>query len=128
MNGTNHMLRVEIHDSVDAMIFKLEGRFTDGGADHVRTLVTRCPPQMELVIDLTDITFIDSDGEEVLLFLRRLGAEFIAETSYTLDFCERLSLPLAGNGAPNRLVSGTSRAGDDAVANSGVDGRGCLDD
>jgi hypothetical protein len=31
----------------------------------------------------------------VLLFLKRLGAEFIAETSYALDVCERLDLPLA---------------------------------
>jgi hypothetical protein len=122
-------LRVEMHDSADAIIFKLEGRFTDGGAEHVRTLVTRCPTQMKLVVDLTDVTFIDSAGEEVLLFLRRFGAEFIAETSYTLDFCERLSLLLACNGTSNRLVSGTSHASSyDAVADSGADGRGGLDD
>jgi hypothetical protein len=123
------MLRVEMHDSGNTMIFKLEGRFTDGGAEHVRTLVTRCPAQMKLVVDLTDVTFIDSSGEEVLLFLERLEAEFIAETSYTLDFCERLSLPLACNGASNRLASGTSQASSyDGVADSGADGRGCLDD
>jgi hypothetical protein len=123
------MLRVEIHDSGNTIMFKLEGRFTDGGAEHVRTLVTRCPAQMKLVVDLTDLTFIDSSGEEVLLFLRRLGAEFLAETSYTLDFCERLSLPLACNGASNRLLSGTSHASSyDGVADSDADGRRCQDD
>jgi hypothetical protein len=123
------MLRVEIHDSGNTIMFKLEGRFTDGGAEHVRTLVTRCPAQMKLVVDLTDLTFIDSSGEEVLLFLRRLGAEFLAETSYTLDFCERLSLPLACNGASNRLVSVASHASSyDGVADSDADGRRFLDD
>lgn len=94
MHG-NTMLRVEMNNSDHTATFKLEGRLTGEGADHVRTLVTRCSAQMKLLVDLTDITFIDSAGEEVLLFLRRLGAEFIAETSYTLDFCERLYLPLA---------------------------------
>ena len=109
MHG-NTMLRVEMHDSAGVKIFKLEGRLTDGVTEHVRTLVTRCPPQMTLVVDLTDLTFIDWAGEGVLLFLRRFGAEFIAETSYTLDFCERLCLPLAcKNGAANRLASGTLR-------------------
>jgi hypothetical protein len=84
---------------------------------------------MKLVVDLTDVTFIDSSGEEVLLFLGRLEAEFVAETSYTLDFCERLSLPLACNGASNRLVSGTSQASSyDAVADCDADRRGCRDD
>jgi hypothetical protein len=120
-------LRVEMHDSVDAITFKLAGRFTDGGADHVRTLVTRCPPAMKLIVDLTDIMFIDSVGEEVLLFLRRLGAEFMAETSYTLDFCERLSLPLACDGALNPLASGSSDSYD-GVADSGGNVRRSIDD
>lgn len=129
MQKTTNMLRVEIHDLDDAMIFKLEGRLTNGGAEHVRTLPTRCPSHVRLVVDLTDVIFIDSDGEEVLLFLRRLGAEFIAETSYTLDFCERLSLPLAANDGANRFVSGTSRASTyDAIADLGSTGRGRPDD
>jgi anti-anti-sigma regulatory factor len=88
------MLRAEMQDS----ILKLEGRFTGQGAEGVRTLVMRCPTQAKLVVDLTEVTFIDSVGEEVLSFLRRLGAQFVAETSYSLDFCERLNLPLAQNG------------------------------
>jgi energy-coupling factor transporter ATP-binding protein EcfA2 len=37
------------------------------------------------VVDLTDVIFIDSVGEEVLSFFGRSGAEFAAPTSYTLD-------------------------------------------
>jgi anti-anti-sigma factor len=94
-----NMLRLEMQGSGNATIFRLEGRLTNGGAEQIRTVVTRCPGQMQLVVDLTELTFIDSAGEEVLLFLRRLGAEFVAHTSYALDFCERLQLPLARNGA-----------------------------
>ncbi len=94
------MLRVETKQSDGAWICRLEGRFAGEGAESVRTLVTRCPTQMRFMVDLTEVTFIDSVGEEVLSFLRRFGAEFVAETSYSLDFCERLNLPLAQNGIP----------------------------
>ena len=90
------MLRVQMRESSNVIIFGLEGRFTREGAEHVRSLVARCNNNgAKLVFDLTELLFVDSVGEEVLLFLRRLGAKFIAETSYALDVCERLDLPLA---------------------------------
>jgi hypothetical protein len=90
------MLRVETQELDGALICRLEGRFTGKGAEEVRTLVTRCDSKLELVVDLTDVMFIDPVGEEVLLFVKRLGAEFVAETSYSRDVCERLQLPLLG--------------------------------
>jgi len=42
------------------------------------------------------VMFIDAIGEEVLLFVKRLGAQFVAETSYSRDICERLQLPFMG--------------------------------
>jgi anti-anti-sigma regulatory factor len=92
------MLRVETQESVDALIFRLEGRFTGEGAEHVRTLVARSDNEMRLVIDLTEVLFIDALGEAVLSFLKRLGAQFVAETSYSRDVCERLHLPLVCQG------------------------------
>jgi hypothetical protein len=90
------MLRVETQESDGALICRLEGRFTGKGAEEVRALVTRCDSKLELVVDLTDVMFIDAIGEEVLLFVKRLGAQFVAETSYSRDVCERLQLPLVG--------------------------------
>jgi STAS domain-containing protein len=90
------MLRVQTQELDGALICRLEGRFTCEGAEEVRTLVTRCDSKLELVVDLTDVMFIDAIGEEVLLFLKRLGAQFVAETSYSRDVCERLHLPLVG--------------------------------
>jgi len=92
------MLRVEIHDSANSLSLKLEGRFTGDDAENTRTLITRCREGVRLVVDLTDVTFIDSVGEEVLSFFGRFGAEFAASTSYALDVCERLHLRLADAG------------------------------
>jgi hypothetical protein len=98
------MLRVQTQESDSTLICRLEGRFTGDGAEEVRTLVTRCDSKLELVVDLTDLMFIDAVGEEVLLFAKRLGAQFVAETAYSLDVCERLQLPLIGNGKSNTRV------------------------
>ena len=95
------MLRVKMKESVDVLTFRLEGRLTGEGAEHVRTLVTRCDPEMRLVVDLTEVMFIDGIGEEVLSLLKRLGSEFVAETSYSLDVCERLDLPLVRSNGSN---------------------------
>ena len=86
------MLRVQIQDGSNGLTLKLEGRFTADAAENTRVLITRFRDGMKFVLDLTDVTFIDSVGEEVLLFFGRFGAEFVAPTSYTLDLCERLDL------------------------------------
>ena len=90
------MLRVQTQELGGALICRLEGRFTGKEAEEVRTLVTRCDSKLELVVDLTDVMFIDAIGEEVLLFVKRFGAQFAAETSYSRHVCERLQLPFVG--------------------------------
>jgi hypothetical protein len=99
------MLRVEMQDSSNALVIRLEGRLAGEWAEGVRTVVTHCDHGRRLVVDLREITFIDAAGEEVLSFLGRLAAEFIADTSYTLDICERLHLPVARNSRPKTHVS-----------------------
>ena len=98
------MLRVETQQSEGALICRLEGRFTGEGAEEVRRLVTRCDSELKLVVDLTDVMFIDAIGEQVLLFVKRLGAQFVAETSYSRDVCERLQLPFIGKDKANLQV------------------------
>jgi hypothetical protein len=93
------MLRVEIHDSADTLILRLEGRFTGDDAEHTRTLAARFATRGKLLVDLTEVVFIDSIGEEVLSFLGLHGAEFAAPNSYVLDVCERLSLRVTANGS-----------------------------
>jgi hypothetical protein len=93
------MFRVEICDSAETLILKLEGRFTGDDAEHTRTLTTRLAAREKLLVDLTEIVFVDATGEEVLSFLGRFGAEFVAPNSYVLDVCERLNLRVAPNGS-----------------------------
>jgi len=104
------MLRVEIQGSPDTLILKLEGRFTGDDAEHTRSLVAHCLAGVKLVVDLTEVTFIDSVGEEVLSFFGRFGAEFVAQTSYTLDICERLHLRVARGGESDANTSKASRS------------------
>jgi hypothetical protein len=89
------MLRAELCDSAETLSVKLEGRFTGSHAEHIRDLITRSTIVAKLVVDLAEIVFIDAVGEQVLSLFGRLGAEFVAPTSYALDVCERLHLPLA---------------------------------
>jgi len=100
------MLRVITSHTVDILTFKLEGRLTGERAEQVRTLVIRSNTEMRLVVDITELMFVDTLGEEVLSFLKRLGAQFLAQTAYSLDVCERLHLPLVPKQASGTLSAG----------------------
>ena len=88
------MFRVEIHHRGNAMVMKIEGQLSGNYAEETRTLMTRCNTELPLVVDLTDVTFVDSIGEDVLSLFGRVGAEFIADNAYSRDLCQRLDLPL----------------------------------
>src|SRR5580692_1640570 len=105
------MLRLDIRNSNETSHLMLEGRLTGDDAEHVRTQITRCPVSVKLIVDLTEVVFIDNVGEQVILFLGRLGAVFVATNSYTLDLCERLNLSVAPNGIGPENALDSSHAG-----------------
>jgi len=111
------MLRVQTQELDGALICRLEGRFTGEGAEEVRRLVTRCDSKLELVVDVTDVMFIDAIGEEVLLLVKKLGAQFTAENSYSRDICERLHLRLLRKQKSNTHLSRNSDGKGDRPAN-----------
>jgi hypothetical protein len=88
------MFRVEMHHGANAVVMKIEGQLSGDYAEHTRTLLTRCNTEVKLVVDLTDVTFVDSVGEDVLSLFGRIGAEFSADDTYSRDLCQRLNLPL----------------------------------
>jgi len=88
------MLRVECHDIGDTVTLRLEGRFVGPFAKDTRDLVMRCKIPLRLVVNLSEVMFVDVAGEEVLSWLARIGGEFIAENCYPLHVCERLHLPM----------------------------------
>jgi STAS domain-containing protein len=88
------MLRVEMHDGNGTLIMRLYGRLSGEYAADIRKLLTRCNPKTRLVVDLTEVTFVDAAGEEVLSSFGREHGAFIAENVYAKSLCERLRLPL----------------------------------
>src|ERR1700739_2082056 len=107
------MLRVEICDSAETLILKLPGRFAGSDAEHPRALTSRLAARDKVLVDLTEGVFVDATGEEVLSFLGRFGAEFVAPNSYARDVCERLNLRVAPNGSSRLGLLGDSRANGD---------------
>ena len=93
------MLRVEFQDNANTLTMRIEGRFVGQYAEEAKSLFTGSkllPPR--LVVDVSEVTFIDVTGEKVLSWLGRMGAEFVAQNSYSRDVCERLDLPLTETG------------------------------
>ena len=89
------MLRVEVEDSANTLRLKLQGRLVGEEAKNTRSLMTRYRAGIRVVIDLTEVTFADVVGEDLLAFFAGFGAAFIAETSYSRYICERLDLHVA---------------------------------
>ena len=71
-----------------------------GQEPHIPVAVVQCGNQ--LVVDLTEVTAVDSVGEEALSFFGRLGAEFIADNDYARYICEQLNLPALQPGSRPR--------------------------
>jgi hypothetical protein len=107
------MLRVEICDSAETLILRLEGRFTGDDAGHTRTLAVRFAARAKVLVDLTEVVFIDAVGEEVLSFLGQFGAQFVAPNSYVLDVCERLNLRVDPNASSHLSQLGDPRTNGD---------------
>jgi hypothetical protein len=89
------MLRVEFQDVGETVTMRLEGRFVGPFAEDTRDLLTRCKVPVRLIVNLSEVTFVDALGEEMLSWLARIGGEFIADNCYPLHVCERLRLPMA---------------------------------
>ena len=88
------MLRVDFEDVGDTVTIRLQGRFVGPFAKDTRDLVTHCKIPPRLVVNLSEVTFVDAAGEEILSWLARIGGRFIADNCYPQHVCERLRLPL----------------------------------
>ena len=88
------MLRVEIQEKDNCATMTIEGRLVGQFAQDVRDLVFRRNLLGALIVDLSAVSFVDDTGEEILMWLGRLGAKFLTDNAYSSDVCERLTLPL----------------------------------
>src|ERR1700721_935783 len=89
------MLRVEFEAVGATLPMRLQGRFVGAIAKGTKDLVTSSKIPLRLVVNLSEVTFVDATGEEMLSWLARIGGRFIADNCYPLHVCQRLHLPMA---------------------------------
>ena len=87
------MFRAEIQWLASGPTMKLEGRLVADWAEQAECLVTKDVLPKDLIVDLTDMTYVDSVGEQLLNWLASVGAVFIAGSVYSFAVCDRLRLP-----------------------------------
>ena len=86
------MFRAEALWLANGPTLKMEGRLVDEWAEQARCLITTDIVPQGLIVDLTEVSYVDSAGERLLSWLGSVGAEFVASGVYTIGVCERLGL------------------------------------
>ncbi len=100
------MLRVQFDDDGSGtLMVRLEGRMVGLYAEDARVTLAQYQVPAAILVDLSEVTFVDAFGEKVLLWLGRLGARFVEVNVYTRSICERLHLEVSEQRAETR--SGT---------------------
>ncbi len=95
------MLRAELRDLSNTAWLRVQDRFTGAYAEQTRVLVLRCNTLLlNLVVDLSEVMFVDAGGEDVLLWLARIGTQFVANSPRSLVLCARLRLPILKRSRP----------------------------
>ena len=86
------MFRAEIQWLASGPTLKLEGKLAADWAEQATRLVTKDLLPEGLIVDLTEVSYIDSVGEQLLKWLASVGAQFVAGSIYVLAVCVRLRL------------------------------------
>ncbi len=86
------MFRAEILWLANGPTLKMEGRLVGEWAGQARYLVTTDLVPKRLIVDLTEVSYVDSDGERLLSWLGGVGTVFVASGVYAAAICERLGL------------------------------------
>ncbi len=86
------MFRAEIRWLENGPTLKMEGKLAGDWAEQARDLVTKDLVPKRLVVDLTEVSYVDSAGERLLKWLASVGAVFVARSVYAVAVCERLCL------------------------------------
>ena len=86
------MFRAELQWLASRPTLKLEGKLVADWAEQARCLVTKDVLPKGLIVDLTEVSYVDSVGEELLNWLASVGALFVAGNVYAIAVCDRLRL------------------------------------
>ena len=89
------MFRAHITELPGGSTLKLEGRMVGHWANEAKALLSKHDQVPKgLIVDLSDVSYIDTLGEQVLLWFASIGALFKSRSLYPALVCERLQLPL----------------------------------
>ena len=99
------MLRAEFGHKNNVLALKLKGRLVGAWAVQVKSLLSRHFVSNGLLVDVSEVTYVDPVGEQLFLWLRQLQAKFVAETGYARGLCTRLHLDFNGKGDAGGRVS-----------------------
>jgi hypothetical protein len=86
------MFRAEMQWLASGPTLKLEGKLVADWAEQARSLVTKDVLPNGLIVDITEVSYIDSVGEQLLKWLASVGVLFVAGSVYALAVCDRLHL------------------------------------
>lgn len=75
------MLRMTFDKGLEATTLKLEGKVTAPWADELQRTwdeLAADRPAKSIIVDLSDVTFIDSEGKSILSWMSKQGADLRA--------------------------------------------------
>src|SRR5208283_2849750 len=78
----NEMFRAELKQLANGSILKMEGRLVDEWANEARSLVNRGPVPKGLIVDFTEVSYVNGAGEQLLTWLSSFDAIFVAKGVY----------------------------------------------
>lgn len=93
------MFRAQICELANGPTLTLEGKLVGAWAEQALTVFSKDKVPKGLIVDLTDVSYIDPIGEQVLKWFCSIGAQFVAKATYAGFICERLELPLQHSGS-----------------------------
>lgn len=88
------MLRITIADEAQAVRIKLEGKLTGPWVTELERCWCTVAPlvrQRQVVIDLTELDFVDSAGKCLLALLHTRGGRFLATTLTMRELVEEIT-------------------------------------
>jgi anti-anti-sigma regulatory factor len=96
------MLKISIVEGRKQRRLVVEGRLVAPWSDELKAFSERAGSGLggrELVIDLTNLTTISQQGEDVLLELMKQGVRFRGGGVYTNEILKEVARRIRGNGA-----------------------------
>jgi hypothetical protein len=97
------MIRVTVHEKSGARTFQVEGSLAGPSVPVLEECWrnTLAGQRIQVCLDLTDVTFIDAEGQACLAVLQQQGAEFIAADCLTKAIVAEISQDTKTNASRN---------------------------